>query len=248
MTRKTKKPKQARTVALPRPKGTSARVRFSVTMHPAQLERMEGRAAAASMGLARYIEALLDSDGDELPKGTAPARVNWLEDRDIGELLTRRCGVPCVSTAAPGQTLLCTRPLDHDGEHDCDYLRPERIAADDARALERVVPTPAAAAVPAQLERKHADALIEIARCARALEEALETFWGRLTDETDPRVISGMVISSPELTTVGTARSVLDEALHRWEWRDKIEARGRELEALTARAHASSRARLEGQR
>jgi len=81
-------------VSLPRPKGTraSSRATLTVSMHPRELEELRARAAAASMSLTAYVSALLASDADDLPAASVPGRrINWLEDR-TSETLARRCG------------------------------------------------------------------------------------------------------------------------------------------------------------
>jgi hypothetical protein len=54
-------------VALRRPKGTSQRARLVVHMHPKQLRALMERAAQADMSLSAYVEALLESDVEDVP-------------------------------------------------------------------------------------------------------------------------------------------------------------------------------------
>lgn len=113
--------KRARTVALPRPKGTRAtsRASLTITMHPRELAELERRAAAASMSLTGYVAALLASDADDIaPARKRDPKVNWLEDRDLGELIPRRCGEIVLG-------LPCAMPRNHPGPHDASYMRGE---------------------------------------------------------------------------------------------------------------------------
>lgn len=61
-------------VAIPRPKGTRAtsRATLTITMHPRELEALEGRARAASMSLTAYVRALLESDREDVPGANRP--------------------------------------------------------------------------------------------------------------------------------------------------------------------------------
>lgn len=114
--------KRARTIALPRPKGTraSSRVAVVLTMHPRELRELEDRAARASMSLTAYVKALLDSDGDDVQPRVRNPRINWLED-NTGATLAKRCWKNVA-----GLALRCARPEGHDGPCDTGYLRPAR--------------------------------------------------------------------------------------------------------------------------
>jgi hypothetical protein len=117
--------KRARTVALPRPKGTRAtsRASLTITMHPRELAELERRAAAASMSLRAYVVALLASDADDVaPARNRDPKVNWLEDPPMAVLLAQRCmrGVDVGGCIIP-----CTRPKRHAGACSAEPLRPE---------------------------------------------------------------------------------------------------------------------------
>lgn len=106
---------RAKRVALPRPKGTrkTSRVAVTITMHPARLAVLEARAAAASMSLTAYLDALLDSDGSEVAPRTRNPRINWLEDNS-GATFARRCGghAPPIGGGLRGP---CALPVGHPG-------------------------------------------------------------------------------------------------------------------------------------
>lgn len=104
---------KSKRVALPRPKGTrkTSRVAVTITMHPARLAVLEARAAAASMSLTAYLDALLDSDGSEVAPRTRNPRINWLEDNS-GATVARRCARDVACDIGHGT---CVRPHGHEG-------------------------------------------------------------------------------------------------------------------------------------
>lgn len=57
---------KGRSITLPRPKRTTARVKLSVAMHPHQLAELEARAVTRGMSFTAYIAALFDSDADDV--------------------------------------------------------------------------------------------------------------------------------------------------------------------------------------
>lgn len=82
--------KRARTIALPRPKGTrsTSRVAVTLTMHPRQLAALEARAKAASMSPTAYVAALLESDAEDVPGANRrPARLSIAELASDSELI-----------------------------------------------------------------------------------------------------------------------------------------------------------------
>jgi len=106
--------KARRTVALPRPKGTRAtsRVALTITMHPRRLEQIEQRAAAASMSLTAYVDALLESDGEDVAPRRDP-KVNWLEDNS-GATVARRCELGVAERLSDARTR-CVLAAGHKG-------------------------------------------------------------------------------------------------------------------------------------
>ena len=57
-------------VALPRPPGTrrsTPRAELVISMHPRKLASLQARARAVGMSLTAYVDALLESDGEDVP-------------------------------------------------------------------------------------------------------------------------------------------------------------------------------------
>jgi hypothetical protein len=126
---------KSKTVALRRPRGTSARTRLVITMHPSQLKALQERAERASMSFGAYVAALLESDAEDVPGAgrVRNPRINWLEDVPLGAILAPRCRVSCIAVGSADRLSRwkpCTLAEGHAGPHSAPTIVPLLDAVD----------------------------------------------------------------------------------------------------------------------
>lgn len=192
MTRKRKR------VALPRPRGTRAtsRVELLVSMHPRRMAQLVERAAAASMSLTAYVDALLASDGDDVaprprstlslaelagPPALLGARVNRdveVRDLDAARSVAAALGAPLADDECECGAVVPPEQHAAGCVHETAEQRAARLSDALDEALARV-DVDAVASAAAELTPNGAEALAKLGDALGAARVDVEQLAGR---------------------------------------------------------------------